>query len=198
MKKILLSIMLASCVCSMQAQTKKWEHNILASAGLLIDHTDGTTDEGLSLKLGYGLNHYFSDTFSLMPCIALRQETVGLTSSKEGADDDAFLFLDVPVVAQFHLTADNSKWVLGLGPVLSFCLQNDTYYIDANPGSPLNGKDKIKTFGLSLQPSVMYETGHFRIGMEGTIGLTDIKENHGLTSGSKHLHNIMATIGYHF
>ena len=116
----------------------------------------------------------------------------------DGADIDRFAFLDIPLVAQLHLGSGHNKWVAGLGPVFSFCVSNDNYYIDGDPNSPLNGKDKIKDFSLELQPSVMYEVGKFRFGMEGLIGLLDIKRRYPQTSGSIHMHSIMATVGFNF
>ena len=82
---------------------------------------------------------------------------------------------------------------------LNKLLKNDTYYIDADPQSPLNHLDKSKRFALGLQPAVTYRLSrHWELGVEANIGLTNIKDGHGLTSGSKHVHHVMATIGVVF
>ena len=200
MKQIILSLTLVLGLCGeAQAQTKKFEHNIYLTTGWLSIFNDGHVGNGLTFRAGYGLNYYFSERFSVMPGVAVREEAEGaLAENFDGEDIDRFGFLDFPVVAQLHLGSGHNKWIAGLGPVFSFCVSNDNYYIDADPDHPLNGKTKIKDFSLELQPSVMYEVGKFRFGMEGLIGLLDIKRSYPQTSGSIHLHSIMATVGFHF
>ena len=112
------------------------------------------------------------------------------------AEVEAALVLDVPVIAQYHL----GRWAFGLGPVFSFCISNDQYHYDY-PTSKLNGKDKIKNFYLGLQPSIKYQIGrHFRIGIDGQIGLHDVRKSYGFETQTtnKYLHNIVATIGVVF
>ena len=176
----------------------KWEHNIYVAGGLLIDREWGESETGVSMKLGYGLNYYFSEHWSMMPGIDIRQDAENFFSSaKDGADSDDFVFLDVPVLAQYHV----DRWTFGLGPVFSFCVSNDTYYVDHDPNSELNGKNKIKNFYLGLQPSIKYQIGrHFRIGIDGQIGLHDVRKSYGFETQTtnKYLHNIVATIGVVF
>lgn len=75
---------------SVDAQ-KRFEHNVFASAGLFIDHSRYDNGTGLSVRLGYGLNYYFTDHISVMPAVAVRnvsENTFG--NSGEGSDDDSF------------------------------------------------------------------------------------------------------------
>ena len=187
MKKIIISALLLMAAVSGFSQDRKWEHNIYVAGGLLIDREWGESETGVSMKLGYGLNYYF-----------IRQDAENFFSSaKDGADSDDFVFLDVPVLAQYHV----DRWTFGLGPVFSFCVSNDTYYVDHDPNSELNGKNKIKNFYLGLQPSIKYQIGrHFRIGIDGQIGLHDVRKSYGFETQTtnKYLHNIVATIGVVF
>ena len=198
MKKIIISALLLMAAVSGFSQDRKWEHNIYVAGGLLIDREWGESETGVSMKLGYGLNYYFSEHWSLMPGIDIRQDAENFFSSaKDGADSDDFVFLDVPVLAQYHV----DRWTFGLGPVFSFCVSNDTYYVDHDPTSKLNGKDKIKNFYLGLQPSIKYQIGRrFRIGIDGQIGLHDVRKSYGFETQTtnKYLHNIVATIGVVF
>ena len=198
MKKIIISALLLMAAVSGFSQDRKWEHNIYVAGGLLIDREWGESETGVSMKLGYGLNYYFSEHWSMMPGIDIRQDAENFFSSaKDGADSDDFVFLDVPVLAQYHV----DRWTFGLGPVFSFCVSNDTYYVDHDPNSKLNGKDKIKKFYLGLQPSIKYQIGrHFRIGIDGQIGLHDVRKSYGFETQTtnKYLHNIVATIGVVF
>jgi hypothetical protein len=198
MKKIIISALLLMAAVNGYSQDRKWEHNIYVAGGLLIDREWGESETGVSMKLGYGLNYYFSEHWSMMPGIDIRQDAENFFSSaKDGADSDDFVFLDVPVLAQYHV----DRWTFGLGPVFSFCVSNDTYYVDHDPNSELNGKNKIKDFYLGLQPSVKYRIGkHFLVGIDGQIGLHDVRKSYGFETQTtnKYLHNIVATIGVVF
>jgi len=198
MKKIIISALLLMAAVSGFSQDRKWEHNIYVAGGLLIDREWGESETGVSMKLGYGLNYYFSEHWSMMPGIDIRRDAENfLSSDKDGADSDDFVFLDVPVLAQYHV----DRWTFGLGPVFSFCVSNDTYYVDHDPTSKLNGKNKIKDFYLGLQPSVKYRIGkHFLVGIDGQIGLHDVRKSYGFETQTtnKYLHNIVATIGVVF
>ena len=197
MRIIVFALLLMAAVNG-YSQDRKWEHNIYVAGGLLIDREWGESETGVSMKLGYGLNYYFSEHWSMMPGIDIRQDAENFFSSaKVGADSDDFVFLDVPVLAQYHV----DRWTFGLGPVFSFCVSNDTYYVDHDPNSELNGKNKIKNFYLGLQPSIKYQIGrHFRIGIDGQIGLHDVRKSYGFETQTtnKYLHNIVATIGVVF
>lgn len=197
MRIIVFALLLMAAVNG-YSQDRKWEHNIYVAGGLLIDREWGESETGVSMKLGYGLNYYFSEHWSMMPGIDIRQDAENFFSSaKDGADSDDFVFLDIPILAQYHL----DRWAFGLGPVFSFCVSNDTYYVDHDPTSKLNGKDKIKNFYLGLQPSIKYQIGrHFLIGIDGQIGLHDVRKSYGFETQTtnKYLHNIVATIGVVF
>ena len=54
---------------SVDAQ-KRFEHNVFASAGLFIDHSRYDNGTGLSVRLGYGLNCYFTDHILMCPWIS--------------------------------------------------------------------------------------------------------------------------------
>ena len=196
MKIAILTTLLMLSSIALNAQEKKFEHNIYVSGGILMDKTSGDTETGMSIKVGYGLNCYFSDKLSIMPGVALRQVVVKPFTSSDGGDDDDFTFLDVPIIMQYHIQEGNNAWVLGLGPVFSFCVKNDQYYYDAMPNADTS--DKIKNLNLYLQPSIMYQTGKFRIGIEANAGLLNVAKANNYFSVSKHLHDIVASVYFHF
>lgn len=191
-------------------QFKRFEHNFYAGAGVFIDHYNEPynqsktfrTDNGLSVKLGYGLNYYFTEIFSVMAGVAYRNEETNAFVSREGADDDSFTFVDVPITFQVHLNdpqTTNNKWMIGLRLVYSHCTSNCDYYIDADPNDPLNSKIKIKDNYISLMPCVAYEIKHFRFGVEAYIGLNDVNRKYeGRVSGEKHLHNVCGVVAFKF
>jgi hypothetical protein len=192
-------VMLLLASAGMKAQEKKWEHQMFVSTGILLNRENGSCETGLSTQLGYGLNHFLSEKFSLMPGAVLRYASEnGFKSSQDGADDDNFVFADIPLMALYHVSGHANGWMLGIGPVFSFALDKDNYYNDANPSDPLNGKSKIKTFGLGLQPSVTYKLGRFRLGVEGHINLTNMQEKYDRVSSSKQLHHVVASLYYRF
>ena len=192
-------VMLLLTSAGLKAQERKWEHQVFASSGILLNRENGSSKTGLSAQLGYGLNHFLSEKFSLMPGVVLRYTSDnGLKSSQDGADGDNFFFADILLMALYHVSGHANGWVLGIGPVFSFALDKDNYDNDANPNDPLNGKSQIKTFGLGLQPSVTHKLGRFRLGVEGHINLTNMLEKYDRVSSSKHLHHVVASLYYRF
>ncbi len=98
-------VMLLLASAGMKAQEKKWEHQVFISSGILFNRDDGSSETGLSAQLGYGLNHFLSEKFSLMPGIVLRYASDnGFKRSLEGADDDNFFFADIPLMALYHVS----------------------------------------------------------------------------------------------
>jgi len=189
---------------------KRFEHNFYIGAGRFFSRhqiyqslrKNYDIDKGLSIKLGYGLNYYFTKMFSLMAGVAYREEVTNAFKDLVGADDDDFSFWDFPVVFQVHLNDNehaNNKWMLGLGLVYSHCKSNCEYYIDADPNDPLDGKTKIKDNYVSLMPCAAYEIKHFRFGVEAYIGLNDVnKKYEGLFTGKKYLYNVCGVVAFKF
>lgn len=185
------------------AQDKKFENNIYASAGICFDVDSDymKSRKGLTMKLGYGLNYFFTEKISTMVGVALHHHSEAiLNQNMDGGDFDDFDFLDFPVIFQGHYeTLGKGKVILGVGPVFSFCVGNDDYYIDSDPNDPLNGMEKIKTFNWSIMPCIAYEINRFRIGMDVNIGLRNIKNTHnGLSDGNMRIHDVCATVGVKF
>ena len=178
--------------------TQKWEHNIYVASGVMFDSWDGRLETGFTAKLGYGISHRLAARWSLMPGVDYRIEGTNLfLNAKDGADDDIFQYIDVPIAVRYH--ADGNL-VLGLAPVLSFCIDRGTWYIDADPSDPLNGRSKIKMFNVGLQPSIVYQWKRMNLGLEANIGLLDVKETHGLWpyDGKRRFSNVMARLGVRF
>lgn len=218
MRKILI-LMTALLMCGAvnvsaqeDAQEKKWEHNLYVSTGLLIDcyssdyYDESKCDKGVSAKLGYGVNRYFNEKFSLMLGVTLRGDLVITTGDNtEDSDNDIFGFLDIPLIAQWHLGAgkSNGNWMIGFGPVVSICIDNDQYanYGKWLPDHPLSDMDKIKNIHLSLMTCVAYETKHLRMGIEAQFGVNNVNiyyTTYRSDSGTKYLHNVCAVFGVKF
>lgn len=199
MKQICLALLLLFAL-EADAQQKKWEHNVYAGAGLMMEGHGYSSETGLALQAGYGLTYRFSDQWSVRPGVALRSVLEnGFADSADGADDDVFTFLDIPILGQYQVGVGKGSLTFGLGPVFSFCVDNDTYYVDAEPWSPLNKLDKCTTFSFGLQPSIDYRVWkHLSVGVDGYVSLSNLKNNHGLTSGSKHIHCLGVHVGLLF
>ena len=196
--RLMTLVLMLMTTLATQAQERKWENKFYAGAGFMAAKGDGDSSSGLALQAGYGLMYRFAEHWSLMPGVAVRYVAENaFADSADGADDDAFTFLDIPLLVQHHVGSGKGSWTLGLGPVFSFCVGNDNYYVDADPQSPLNKLSKCKDFSLGLQPSINFQLSkHFSVGIDGHIGLTNLKRNHGLTSGSKHIHSLTAHVAW--
>lgn len=185
------------CTANASAQERKWESNIYFSIGQFLDNDSYSgNDKGRTVKLGYGINRYFTDNYSFMLGV-IRHVDKEFTydDSLPGADEDEFVFLDVPLLFQYH--TNNNGWgnlMVGVGPVIYRCIDNDLYDVYGDPYHGLNHRKKIKEYNFSIMPCVAYETRYFLLGVDASIGLRDIKRTHGLISGSKYIHNVCFTI----
>jgi hypothetical protein len=198
-KLITLAFLLISLsIAAQDERVKKWEHFVYVGAGVFIENAQ-QHEKGFSAKIGYGLSYRFAPVFSVMAGVAYHTLGINLfEDAKEGADDDFFEFIDIPLVAQYRLPCRTGQWMLGLGPVLSIATRRDHYYVDADPTDPLNGKAKIKPIGIGLQPSTMYQWKHLRAGVEADIGLRDMRISYGHRLGSLHLHDVNFVLGFCF
>ena len=199
-------IVSAFCFQNLNAQQSNAgliEQNIYFSSGIYkgveIVGNHRYKDIGLTIKLGYGINYYFNDYFSIFPSVAYHSDMGSALNVKDGADDDDFSFIDVPIIFQARIDAEGGgKLMLGVGPVFSFLVENDQYYIDSDPWNPLDGKDKIKNFNFSISPCLAYELKHFRIGVELQFGLIDVEKKYDNVSGEKYLNNYCLNFAYKF
>ena len=201
MRKINIIILFLITVLSASAQEKRWENNFYLGQGLILDYKNGDGEGGMSFVAGYGLSYRFSPHWSVMPGLALRAVAEGAPAEHfdDGRDYDTFSFLDVPLLVRYHTGVSKRYFTFGFGPVFSFCTGNDTYYVDADPRSPLNNLKKCKTFSLGLQPTVSYQFArHFSVGLDGYICLTNLKQHHGLTSGEIYIHSLTCRMAFNF
>jgi len=188
---------------NLNAQTnsdfKRFENNIQVGVGYFFDSKGAGSATGMAMKFFYGFDVFFNENFSVMPGVGYRQ----LADVKDhgiGSNPDWFTFLDVSMLMRYHFGTSGERFVLSLGPVYSYTLDADSYYIDADPSHGLNGKDKIKSFDVGICPGLAYEIGnHWRFGIEANLGLRNMKmEYPGLASGKQHINSFIGTVGFHF
>ena len=208
MKKFLfvLTAMLVSFSASAQqnAAPKRLESNFQFGAGLFLESGYLAWEEnpGAVLRLSYGLDIRINDRWSLMPGVGLRAQLSQVDHFMAvGNDPDGMSLADLFVTARYRFESEGSRMVFGIGPALSFMTSADTYYVDADPTDPLNGREKFKRGDLGLQPSVVFLCGkHFQWGFEGSIGLLNAMRQYPEynRTGSVHLHYLAVTCGWHF
>ena len=172
-----MAAVLVSVAASAQqnAASKRLESNFQLGGGLFLESGYLAREEnpGAVLRLSYGLDIRFNDQWSVMPGVGLRAQLSQIDHFMAvGNDPDGMSLADVFVTARYHFESDGTRMVVGLGPALSIMTSADTYYVDADPSDPLDGKEKFKRYDLGLQPSITFLRGkHFQWGFEGSIGL---------------------------
>ena len=183
---------------------KRLENNFQLGGGLFLESGYLAREEnpGAVLRLSYGLDIRFNDQWSVMPGVGIRTQLSQIDHFMAvGNDPDGMSLADVFVTARYHIESDGARMVVGLGPALSVMTSPDTYYVDADPSDPLNGKEKFKRYDIGFQPSITFLSGkHFQWGFEGSIGLLNAMRQYPeyTRTGSVHLHYIAVTCGWHF
>ncbi len=183
---------------------KRLESNFQLGAGLFLEtgYLAHEENPGAVLRLSYGLDIRLGEQWSLMPGVGIRAQLSQINHFMAvGNDPDGMNLADVFVTARYYFESDGSRIVVGLGPALSFMTSPDTYYVDADPNDPLNGKEKFKRHDLGLLPSITFLRGkHFQWGFEGSIGLLNTMRQYPELhrNGSIHMHFIAVTCGWHF
>lgn len=194
-KQMFVAVILLSCTIGARAQEKKFENCVFLSAGRFIDQDTDTvgTQKGQTKKIGYGLDFYLTENYSVMAAVVSHYDT-----EKSILDPAEFIFVDVPILFEYHTTNNGlGNLMIGAGPVFSRCIHNDYYEIEGDTYHGLNHKKKIKEFNFSLMPCIAYETRFLRLGVDANIGLRDMKRVHkGLTTGQKHLHDVCFTLTF--
>ena len=118
-----------------------------------------------------------------------------------GGDPDGLSLADVFMIGRYSLPAGRSTAVFGLGPQVSFVTSNDTYYIDADPNDPIDGKTKFKKADIGIQPSAYLEFGrHWEVGIEGCVGLRNmmIQYPEYKRTGSIRMQTFIVNLGFRF
>ena len=208
MKRFLyvLTTILVSVTASAQQNTawKRLESNFQLGGGLFLESGYLAREEnpGAVIRLSYGLDIRVNDQWSVMPGAGLRAQLSQIDHFMAvGNDPDGMSLADIFVTARYHFDSDGTRMVVGLGPALSFMTSADTYYVDADPSDPLDGKEKFKRYDIGLQPSITFLRGkHFQWGFEGSIGLLNAMRQYPEynRTGSVHLHYLAVTCGWHF
>lgn len=201
MKRLfVIVLLLTSILCAKSQDYRRWENHIYAGQGFIYDYKDGQGEGGMSFVAGYGLSYRMSPHWSVMPGVALRSIGEDLPAETfEGDDSDTFTFLDVPLLVRYHRGVGKGDHSFGIGPVLSFCVGNDTFYIDADPRSPLNHLNKCKKFSLGLQPTFSYQFArHLNVSLDAYFCLTNLKQHHGLTTGNTYIHSLTCRMTFLF
>ena len=201
---IALALVAGASASAQESHTwKRLESNFGFAGGMFFETGNNTNDPGIVLRTSYGLDIRLNEEWSVMPGAGLRAQMSDIMHiGWVGGDPDGMAAADVYISARYHSESDGARIVFGLGPALSYMVAPDTYYIDADPMDPMNGKEKFNRFDLGLQPSVTILRGrHFQWGVEANIGLLNALKQYytyGWIGGKVHLHYIALSCGWHF
>lgn len=183
---------------------KPLESNIMIGAGLFGETGNRANDvfPGAVLRLSYGLDVRLAEQWSVMPGAGIRTQLGEVNHiGWVGGDPDGMSMADFFCQARYHFISDGTVTAVSLGPQFSFMTVPDTYYIDADPSDPRNGKEKFKRWDIGLQPSIVFRSGkHWQWGIEASVGLRNMLRQYPEynISGNVHLHNLMFVFGWRF
>lgn len=202
---IVLSLLLVSPVWAQEPISRRLlENNLMIAAGLFGETGNRAQDvfPGAVLRLSYGLDVRVGESWSVMPGAGIRAQLAKVNRiGAVGGDPDGMSMADVFCQVRYHYVFEGTRIAVGLGPQCSFMVLPDTYYIDADPGDPRNGKEKFKKWDIGLQPSLVFQRGkHFQWGFEASVGLRNMLHQYPEynTSGNVHLHYLTFICGWRF
>ena len=206
LKTVICAALLVGIPAWLQAQPspKRLENHFMIGAGLFGETGNQARDvyPGAVLRLSYGLDVKLTDKWSLMPGAGIRAQLGEVNHiGWVGDDPEGMAMADLFFQARYHFVSADTKTVIGLGPQFSYMVSPDTYYVDADPNDPRNGKEKFERWDIGLQPSVVFQRRkHWQWGFEASVGLRNMlrqyPENN--VSGNVHLHNLMFICGWRF
>lgn len=204
MKRILFVLLTVLCSASLQAQSEKKVTPVLeVGAGLSVKTNSGYGESvnGLATEFTLGLEIRLDDKWSVMPQIGhnlMLNDLKGLFGDYLGGDPDYFSFYNAAVLGRYKL---EDGVAIGFGPAFYIIEDKDTYYIDADPSDPRNGRAKLKPWDFGLRATLTKDCGkHWRIGALANVGLRNMLCQYpdaGVT-GSTHLYSLCFTVGFRF
>lgn len=204
MKRILIAFFAILCSASLHAQSEKKVTPVLEiGAGLSVKTNSGYGESvnGLATEFTLGLEIRLDDKWSVMPQIGhnlMLNDLKTLFADYIGSDPDYFSFYNAAVLGRYKL---EDGVAIGFGPAVYITEDRDTYYIDANPSDPRNGRAKIKPWDFGLRATLTKDCGkHWRIGALANVGLRNMLCQYpdaGVT-GSTHLYSLCFTVGFRF
>ena len=202
---IALSLIIsASSWAQARVERKPLESNLMIGAGLFGETGNRARDlfPGAVFRLSYGLDMKMGDKWSVMPGAGIRTQLGNVNHlGWVGADPEEMSMADIFCQTRCHIKSEGTEMVVYIGPQLSFMTLPDTYYIDADPDDPRNGREKFKNWDLALQPGIIFRSGkHWQWGFEASFGLRNMLHQYpelNLT-GNVHLHNFMFIFGWKF
>ena len=129
------------------AQKKRWEHNIYESVGK-VNKFDNDDEQTIAIRLGYGINYYLTEKWSVMPGVALRMKTCGETNDYSGRC--SYTYFDLPILAQYHTGGDKKNgFMIECGAVLSFLTHERRWSgLGWAPSHPFDGYKRYKNFDI--------------------------------------------------
>ena len=157
---------------------------------------------GALLRFSYGLDIKLNNDWSIMPGAGIRGQVGEINHlGWDGVNPDVMEMADFYCQARYHQQADGTRMIIGLGPQISYITEPDTYYIDADPSDPLNGKEKFTRWSFSLLPSITFLQGkHFLWGFEASIGLSNSMKQYPELGriGAIRFQSVALNCGWHF
>ena len=185
-----------------QESRKKLEHNIQLGTGVHFEtgsNAKSFHNAGAAFQLFYGLDLSLSDKWSLMPGIGFRGCFATPAFFLKGGDFDGMAYADVSLSLRYHKPASNVFF--GMAPAVSYLLVPDTYSVNSDPTSPLDGQETFNRIDFGIRPSVTFRAGrHFQWGVEAHIGVLNAMKQYPeyKRTGTISVNHVMLFCGWHF
>lgn len=199
MKNLLRLVFIGIAIFAMNSnllgQTKKVEHSIQIGVGPYWRTQTAQSklfSKGCAMQISYGADFFLGSQWSVMPNLGISM--VDETKAIYGRNSDTSAYIDLSVIARYRFA---SRCIAGLGPMLSYSFFGPMHQTAPFSSEIIEPYLIYKPFSLSLKPQFAVDLGkHWRIGMEGVIGLT--KMNQAYEERTMKLYYVLLTLGFRF
>lgn len=202
MKKshILFLFIVLLCSFTAVAQQSKISHEVKLGGGFFLESGTDAQTPGVAARVGYGIDIPFASHISVMAGVGIGSQLANIVYLKaDGVSADHFIFADALCQLRYNLQWERHALSLGIGPFLAVGLNQMEYGVEMM-GTGYMGKEKYRRLNPCLLPSVsFYLNGHWMIGAEAFVGLSNVRIRYGEAShASTYLHTVALTLGYRF
>ena len=208
-----------------QEKKREFSINLGVGSGSMEGYYNGYNKHSVDvsvLYLGCNMRYYINSNWALTPEIGFllhddlndhSGHSSGYVMNNEESDNSSYVH--IPIRLQYIIKPwekRNHRLMFSAGPALDITLYSEKYkyykgdwsafeesgsYYDKRRHS-LEGRRKFRPFGFGFQLGVTYSFGHFQIGIEDHINITNMRKKYEVDTGKLRYNEAWCMLSYCF